>query len=220
VGAAPVQNIGAYGVELSDVFFNLTAFDLISGELLKFDKNDCEFGYRNSIFKTKFPGRYFITDITLKLEKMPVLNLEYAPLKVEFSVKNPESFSIYEVSEAVKKIRRSKLPDPAKIGNAGSFFKNPVVSEKKMNKLKIKFPDIPVYAASEGKYKLAAGWLIEQCGWKGTRIGDAGVHENQALVLVNYGNSTGTEILQLAEQIAKSVIKKFGVDLEKEVRVV
>jgi UDP-N-acetylmuramate dehydrogenase len=220
VGAAPVQNIGAYGVELKDVFVSLNAFDLKTGEINEFDKNECEFNYRSSVFKTKFPGRYFITDITLKLKKKPVPYLEYAPLKAEFNELNKETISIKDVSEAVKKIRRSKLPDPSKIGNAGSFFKNPVVSEEKMNKLKKQFPEIPVYNFTEGFYKLAAGWLIEQCGWKGKRIGDAGVHEKQALVLVNYGNATGTEILQLAEQITKSVAEKFGVDLEKEVRVV
>ncbi|HEY9114914.1 MAG TPA: UDP-N-acetylmuramate dehydrogenase, partial [Bacteroidales bacterium] len=194
-GAAPIQNIGAYGVELQDVFDSLTAFDLKTGELVKFNKESCEFGYRDSIFKTKFPGRYFITDITLKLVKKPIPNLEYAPLKAEFNGRTPGSISILEISDAVKKIRRSKLPDPSKIGNAGSFFKNPFVSEDKMNELKILFPEIPVYSTSDGNYKLAAGWLIEQCGWKGKRIGDAGVHEKQALVLVNYGNSTGGEIL-------------------------
>jgi UDP-N-acetylmuramate dehydrogenase len=219
-GAAPVQNIGAYGVELQDVFVSLEAFDFKTGILLKFDKNDCEFSYRNSIFKTKFPGRYFITSITLQLDKKPIPNLEYAPLKAEFSGRKLESITIGEVSEAVKKIRRAKLPDPAKIGNAGSFFKNPVVSKVKMEELKNLFPEIPFYNTSDGNYKLAAGWLIEQCGWKGRRIGDAGVHEKQALVLVNYGEATGSEILQLAEQISNSVFKKFGVELEKEVRVV
>lgn len=219
-GAAPVQNIGAYGVELQDVFDSLDAFDLKTGELVKFDKESCEFGYRNSIFKTKFPGRYFIADITLKLVKKPFPNLEYAPLKAEFNGRKLENISIFEVSEAVKKIRRSKLPDPAKIGNAGSFFKNPIVPGDKMKELKNQFPEIPVYSASDGNFKLAAGWLIEQCGWKGKRIGDAGVHEKQALVLVNYGNATGEEILQLAEQISESVFEKFGVELEKEVRVI
>jgi UDP-N-acetylmuramate dehydrogenase len=220
VGAAPVQNIGAYGVELQDVFVSLSAFDLKTGELLKFNKKECEFGYRNSIFKTKFPGRFFITDITLKLKKKSIPNLEYAPLKAEFIGQDLESISIREASEAVKKIRRSKLPDPAKIGNAGSFFKNPIVSEENIKELKNQYPEIPIYSTSDGKFKLAAGWLIEQCGWKGKRIDDAGVHEYQALVLVNYGNATGSEILQLAERIANSVFEKFGVELEKEVRII
>jgi UDP-N-acetylmuramate dehydrogenase len=219
-GAAPVQNIGAYGAELQDVFLWLSAFDLQSGEMKVFDKDACGFGYRNSIFKNKFPDRYFITDITLKLEKNPVPNLEYKPLKDEFTERGPGSISIKEVSEAVKKIRRSKLPDPAKIGNAGSFFKNPVVSEEKMKELKNQFPEIPVYTTSERNYKLAAGWLIEQCGWKGKRFGDAGVHEKQALVLVNYGEASGKEILQLSEQIEESVAKKFRVKLEKEVKII
>lgn len=219
-GAAPVQNIGAYGVELQDVFFSLVAFDLKTGDLTKFDKESCKFGYRNSIFKTKFPGRYFITEITLQLNKKPIPNLEYTPLKAEFSERSIETISVQEISEAVKKIRRSKLPDPAKIGNAGSFFKNPIVSKDKMNDLKNQYSEIPVYSASDGNFKLAAGWLIEQCGWKGKRVGDAGVHEKQALVLVNYGDATGEEILHLAEQISNNVFEKFGVELEKEVRII
>jgi len=220
IGAAPVQNIGAYGVELQDVFVSLTAVDLGSGELKKFDKDECEFEYRNSIFKTKFAGIYFITDVTLRLNKKPTLNLEYGPLKAEFNGKAVDSISVADVSEAVKKIRRSKLPDPAQIGNAGSFFKNPIISGKKLAELKNIYPKIPFYTTSIGMYKLAAGWLIEQCGWKGKRIGDAGVHEKQALVLVNYGESSGNEILQLSEQILESVLEKFGVLLEREVRVI
>lgn len=219
-GAAPVQNIGAYGAELKDVFVSLSAFDLRTGDIEIFDSKSCEFAYRNSIFKSKFPDRYFIYEVTLRLQKEPDFNLEYAPLQEEFAGRNPENISILEISNAVKKIRRSKLPDPAKIGNAGSFFKNPSVSESKMNELKAAYPGIPVYINSDGSFKLAAGWLIEQSGWKGKRMGDAGVHDKQALVLVNYGEATGQELLKFANQIEESIWGKFGIKLEKEVRVI
>lgn len=219
-GAAPVQNIGAYGTELKDVFFSLNAFDMATGDQRKFEFDDCKFSYRNSVFKTDFSGRYFITDITLKLRKHPFANLQYAPLKKAFSGRNPETVSIAEVSAEVKKIRRTKLPDPKVLGNAGSFFKNPIVSSKQVNELKEKYPDIPTFYVSENESKVAAGWLIEQCGWKGKRIGDAGVHDKQALVLVNYGNASGREIFDLSLQISESVLKTFGIELEREVRII
>jgi UDP-N-acetylmuramate dehydrogenase len=220
VGAAPVQNIGAYGVELKDVFVSLTAFDLQSGEIKEFNHSACEFGYRNSIFKTKFPGRYFILNVILKLNKKIVPNLEYGPLKLAFNGRNPSTVTLPEISEEIKKIRRSKLPDPKLLGNAGSFFKNPVISNVQASDLKQKYPEIPLFVLNNIETKVAAGWLIEQCGWKGKRIGDAGVHEKQALVLVNYGEASGNDILQLAEMIVKSVKTTFGIELEKEVRVV
>jgi len=220
VGAAPIQNIGAYGIELKEVFDSLEAFELKTGKIRKFTKEDCEFGYRTSIFKTSEKGNYFILNVSLKLAKKPRLNLSYAPLKEAFAGRDKNDISIKEVSEAVKLIRNFKLPDPDKLKNAGSFFKNPVVSEKTANKLKESYSNIPIYPQTDRKVKLAAGWLIEQCGWKGKRVGDAGVHEKQALVIVNYGDATGEEILALAEDIQKSVKKQFGIKLEPEVNIV
>ena len=220
VGAAPIQNIGAYGVEVKEVFENLDAFELKTGKTRKFNKSECEFGYRSSIFKTTEKGKFFITHVTFRLSKKPKLNLSYAPLKEAFAGRNVDDISIKEVSEAVIQIRNSKLPDPEKLKNAGSFFKNPVVSEKKANELKILNPDIPVYPQPGGQAKLAAGWLIEQCGWKGKRKGDAGVHEKQALVIVNYSDATGKEILALANDIQESVQQQFGVVLEPEVNII
>ncbi len=219
VGAAPVQNIGAYGAEFKEAMTSLEAFDLQTGEVKTFTNNDCEFGYRSSIFKTKFKGRFFIISILLRLLKQSVLNLEYGPLKTAFKERSPDSINIKEVSEAVKSIRLSKLPDPAELGNAGSFFKNPVVPFSKIEKLVGRFPDLPFYKVDDEYYKIAAGWLIEKCGWKGKRIGDAGVHEKQALVLVNYGKATGQDIFRLSQEIQKSVHNEFGIDLETEVTV-
>ncbi|MCB2208065.1 MAG: UDP-N-acetylmuramate dehydrogenase [Bacteroidetes bacterium] len=220
VGAAPIQNIGAYGVEVKEVFENLDAFELKTGKTRKFNKSECEFGYRSSIFKTTEKGKFFITHVTFRLSKKPKLNLSYAPLKEAFAGRSVDDIFIKEVSEAVIQIRNSKLPDPEKLKNAGSFFKNPVVSEKKVDELKYLNPDMPVYPQPGGQAKLAAGWLIEQCGWKGKRKGDAGVHEKQALVIVNYGNATGKEILALANDIQKSVQQQFGIKLEPEVNII
>lgn len=220
VGAAPIQNIGAYGVEVKEVFESLDAFELKTGKARKFNNSECEFDYRTSIFKTTEKGKYFITHVTFRLSKKPSLNLSYAPLKEVFAGRNVDEISIRDVSEAVVQIRNSKLPDPDKLKNAGSFFKNPVVAEKTAAKLKEKYPTIPVYPQVDGKVKLAAGWLIEQCGWKGKRVGDAGVHEKQALVIVNYGDASSGEILALADEIKKSVKKQFGVKLEPEVNII
>jgi len=220
VGAAPVQNIGAYGVELKDILVDVEAFDFKTGKTEVFSNAECGFGYRNSIFKTKYKGRYFILSVLLKLSKKPNLNLEYAPLKKKFENRDPGSISVKEVSDAVKEIRLSKLPDPAKLGNAGSFFKNPLVSFAKIEELVAEYPEIPFYKVDEENYKVAAGWLIEKAGWKGKRIGDAGVHKKQALVLVNYGSVTGEEIFKLSQQVQSSVNSKFGVDLECEVTVI
>ncbi len=220
VGAAPVQNIGAYGTEVKQAVVEVEAMDLQTGEIRVFTKDECGFGYRSSIFKTGGKGNYFITAVTLGLMKNPAVNLSYAPLREIFKGRDVLDVSVKEVSEAVKQVRRSKLPDPRVIGNAGSFFKNPVVSLDKMNQLKENYPDIPVYPVDDSRFKLAAGWLIEQCGWKGKRVGDAGVHEKQALVLVNYGGAKGKDILKLATDINDSVKEDFGVLLEFEVNII
>jgi len=220
VGAAPVQNIGAYGVELKDVLDCVEVLDLWTGELEVFSVTQCELGYRTSLFKTGGKGHYLVTSIVLKLTKMPEINISYNALQEYFKQNPVEEITIRDVSEAVKAIRRSKLPDPSVLGSAGSFFKNPVVSAEKAWQLKTRFHDIPAFDLGNDNFKLAAGWLIEQCGWKGKRIGDAGVYEKQALVLVNYGNATGKEIYDLSQKIVESVHEKFGVLLEREVTVV
>jgi UDP-N-acetylmuramate dehydrogenase len=219
VGAAPIQNIGAYGVELKDVFYELEAYDRKEKKVFTFGVNDCQFGYRDSIFKSARKGRYVILNVTFILHKNPVLNTHYGAIREELKIMGVTSPTIRDVSQAVIKIRRSKLPDPAVIGNAGSFFKNPVVEQSKFLSLSEKYPEMPAYPHEDKSVKLAAGWLIEQCGWKGYREGDAGVHVNQALVLVNYGKATGSEIFELSEKIGKSVYKKFGITLEREVNV-
>jgi UDP-N-acetylmuramate dehydrogenase len=218
-GAAPIQNIGAYGVELRDVFHELEAMDQQDGSLIRFTPDDCSFGYRQSIFKQQLKDRFIICSVTLKLNRRPEFNISYGTLAKELERMGVTSLSIDAVSQAVIRIRTAKLPDPAVVGNAGSFFKNPELPEAKVQELKKVFPEMITYAASEGKIKIAAGWLIEQCGWKGYRKGDAGVHPLQALVLVNYGHATGTEILEISRQIMASVSQKFGILLEREVNV-
>jgi UDP-N-acetylmuramate dehydrogenase len=217
VGAAPIQNIGAYGVEVKDVIENVTAFDMQMGELVTFSKEQCQFAYRSSFFKTEGRGRYFITSVQLKLLKNPVLNLTYWPLSLAFMEK--ENVSLKDVCAEVKRIRQSKLPDPEQLPNSGSFFKNPVLNYDQAEKLLAVFPEAPNYPQENGQIKLAAGWLIEKCGWKGKRIGDVGVHEKQALVLVNYGNASGQQVLEFAQNIIKSVHEKMGVMLEPEVNI-
>jgi len=219
VGAAPIQNIGAYGVELKDVFFSLEALDFTSGELKSFSKSACHFGYRDSIFKKELKDKFFITSVTLILQKNPSFNLSYAALQEIINSYPPENISLRLVFETVIKIRKSKLPDPSEIGNAGSFFKNPEVDEKKLSELKIKFPEIPFYQITEKTFRIPAGWLIEKCYFKGFREGDSGVHKNQALVLVNYGNATGGEILTLAEKIQEEVKQRFSIKLTPEVNI-
>lgn len=220
VGAAPIQNIGAYGAELKDVFVSLNAIHLKSGKSREFTKEDCLFDYRNSVFKGELKGQYLIQNIQLKLTKYPIVNLSYRALKNEFEGRELEKIKIQEVFDKVVQIREAKLPDPEKIGNAGSSFKNPVIPSAKLRSLLLEFPDIIHFLHNPTKVKLAAAWLIDQCGWKGIQIGDAGVHKNQALVLVNYGNANGNEVLSLAEKIKKSVSDKFGVDLEFEISVI
>lgn len=219
VGASPIQNIGAYGVELKDILFSLKALDIKEKEWLVFSNKDCEFGYRTSLFKTTIKGRVVITSVTFRLTKKHNLHLEYGAILSQMKLTGITSPSIKDVSDAVIAIRTSKLPDPQKIGNAGSFFKNPIVSKIIFDKLKLEFPDIVANETTEG-YKLAAGWLIEKAGWKGYRQGDAGCYNKQALVLVNYGQASGVDILDLSTLIIKSVLDKFRVELTAEVNIV
>lgn len=220
VGAAPVQNIGAYGVELKDSLVSVEAINLQSGKIVEFSNEACDFTYRNSIFKSKQKGQFFIIGILLRLSKNPVFNLSYAPLKAFFSIVDKEKISVKDISNAVKEIRRSKLPDPEELGNAGSFFKNPVVSFPKVEELVKKYPEMPFYKVDAKHYKIAAGWLIEKAGWKGKRFGDAGVHAKQALVLVNYGKATGKEMYDLSKKIQLSVKNHFEINLETEVTII
>jgi UDP-N-acetylmuramate dehydrogenase len=217
VGACPVQNIGAYGVEGSDIIAKVRTVNLADGSVVEFSNNDCRFGYRHSIFKDELKGKYMVTRVYFKLSVTPVYNTKYGALDDE--VLRLGGIDLKNIRQAVINIRRSKLPDPAIIGNAGSFFKNPVVENTIGENLKSRYDNMPLYQESSDKKKLAAGWLIEQCGWKGIRIGETGVHEKQALVIVNYGKATGQEILDLSEKIRKSVLEKFGITLEHEVEI-
>jgi UDP-N-acetylmuramate dehydrogenase len=224
VGAAPIQNIGAYGVEQKEVFYELDAIDMQENKIVTFNKAECKFGYRDSIFKHEAKGKYIIVSVTFKLLKKPKFNISYGTIAQELEKMGVKELSVAAVSQAVCNIRRSKLPDPGKIGNAGSFFKNPTVTKEKYEELSRNYSSIVAFPSpspdgrwQEGGFKLAAAWLIEQCGWKGKKIGNTGVHKNHALVLVNYGNATGQEIYQLSEEILQSVKKKFGVELEREV---
>lgn len=219
-GAAPVQNIGAYGVELKDVMVSLEAFDMKTGKIVEFTNSDCKFGYRSSIFKTTHKNRYFITSVTFELSADPKLNLSYKPLAEAFAGKNADGIAIKDVRRKISEIRSSKLPNPDKLKNAGSFFKNPIVDKEELSVLESNHPSIPSYPVNNDLHKLHAAWLIEQCGWKGKRKGNVGVYEKQALVLINYGNATGNEILDFAGSIQKSVFDEFGVKLELEVNVV
>lgn len=219
-GAAPMQNIGAYGVELADVFHQLTAFHIKDRSIRTFNQDACKFAYRESVFKKEHKGEFVILGITLKLKKDPVFNLSYDALKRVLNRSNNSELTLKLISDTVADIRRSKLPDPKFIGNAGSFFKNPQVNSELHAHLKSLFPDMISYSFTAGIYKLAAGWLIEQCGYKGKRVGNTGCHKDQALVLVNYGNASGTEIYAFSEQIIDSVFEKFEIVLEREVNVV
>ncbi|OFY97952.1 MAG: UDP-N-acetylenolpyruvoylglucosamine reductase, partial [Bacteroidetes bacterium RIFCSPLOWO2_12_FULL_31_6] len=219
VGASPIQNIGAYGAELKDVFYEAEILHLDSFTRKTISKEECKFGYRDSIFKQEYKGKIIILYVTFKLNKNPIVNTSYGDINKELEIQNINNPTIIDVSNVVCKIRSNKLPNPNELGNAGSFFKNPVISESQFEKLKEKFPTIVGYKNGNKLIKLAAGWLIEQCGWKGKRIGDAGVHKNQALVLVNYGNAKGSEIIELAYKIQDSVKDKFSVKLEPEINI-
>lgn len=220
VGASPMQNIGAYGVEIKDNFFELHALRISDKSLHIFTNSDCKFGYRESIFKHELKNQFIIISVTFKLRKVPVFHTSYGAIEKELEAMNVSEINIQSISQAVCNIRRSKLPDPAVIGNAGSFFKNPEINRSKFETLKTDFPTIVGYDLENGNVKLAAGWLIEQCGWKGKTFDEAGVHKNQALVLVNYGNAKGNEIYDLSQKIMDSVKEKFDVDLEREVNIV
>jgi UDP-N-acetylmuramate dehydrogenase len=226
VGASPMQNIGAYGVELSNVFLSLEAFHLKEKKQVTFTEADCEFGYRESVFKSKFKDQFVILNVTFRLKKHPVFHTSYGAIEQELEKMGVKELSIKAISDAVINIRTSKLPDPKEIGNAGSFFKNPEISSNQFFIINNQFPGVIGHHLPNGKVKLSAGWLIENCGpgdgtsWKGYRKGDAGCHANQALVLVNYGNATGEELHELSEEILKSVKAKFSIILEREVNII
>lgn len=224
VGASPMQNIGAYGVEIKDVFYELEAYHLEEKIIQKFSANDCGFGYRESVFKKKYKNQFAILSVTYRLRKNPEFNISYGAIGDELKKMNIENLSVKAISDAVIRIRTSKLPDPKVIGNAGSFFKNPVIESVELQELQElqRFTDgkVPCYKTDEDHFKIPAGWLIEQCGWKGFRKGDAGCYDKQALVLVNYGNATGKEIYNLSEEIKISVNEKFGIELEREVNII
>jgi len=220
VGTAPIQNIGAYGKELKDNFIECIAIKIATGESKTFSKAACEFEYRNSVFKNNLKGQYIITSVTFKLtKKNHLLNTGYGAIENELQNHNITSPTLKEISNAVIAIRQSKLPDPKVLGNSGSFFKNPVISQAEFEQFITKFPEAPSYRVSDNKVKIPAGWLIEQAGFKGKQFGDAGVHKNQALVLVNYGNASGQEIWDLAMKIKIAVKNQFGIEINPEVNV-
>ena len=219
VGASPVQNIGAYGVELKDVFESCEAFEIESGTIRHFNNQDCQFNYRESIFKQAYKGKYIITSVKFKLSTIPHLNIAYGVISDELTKRGIIQPNIKDVSDVVSAIRVSKLPDPSTIGNAGSFFKNPVISKDEFEPILAQYPQISHFLVND-KIKLAAGWLIEQCGWRGKIVGNTGTWKNQALVLVNHGGATGKEVYDLSTQIINSVKEKFNVDLEREVNII
>ncbi|MGK0327982.1 UDP-N-acetylmuramate dehydrogenase [Polaribacter sp.] len=221
VGTCPIQNIGAYGVEVKDTITKVEALEIETGKLISFSNAACKFGYRNSIFKNDVKGKYIITSVGFKLTKNKHhLNTSYGAIETELLLKQIKKPTLQDISDAVIAIRKSKLPDPKKIGNCGSFFKNPVISKSQFLELQKEYPKIPSYPISDDEIKIPAGWLIEQAGFKGKRFGDFGVHEKQALVLVNYGNASGKEIYQLAQKIQETILNTFGVCLEIEVNVI
>jgi UDP-N-acetylmuramate dehydrogenase len=222
VGASPMQNIGAYGVEVKDVFYELQAYHIVDGTVQTFALNDCAFGYRESIFKKKLKDQFVILNVTYRLYKQPKFNISYGAITQELEQMQVKDVSIAAISQAVINIRSSKLPDPKVIGNAGSFFKNPTITKEQSASLLQAYPNMPHYPVADNPLfcKVAAGWLMEQCGWKGYRKNDAGCHARQALVLVNYGNATGNEIYNLSSEIVQSVQEKFNIQLEREVNIV
>lgn len=219
VGAAPIQNIGAYGVEAKEVIDHVTAWHWEMQQEVPYQNAECAFGYRDSIFKHQLKDKVFITSVTFKLSKQPNFNTSYGAIEQELQKMDVQEISIAAIADAVIAIRSSKLPNPREIGNAGSFFKNPTIPIAQYDALKESFPTIPSYPVSETTVKVPAGWLIEQCGWKGFRAGDVGVHEKQALVLVNYGTATGGAVWDLSDNIVKTVHDKYGIELEREVQV-
>ncbi|HLR37578.1 MAG TPA: UDP-N-acetylmuramate dehydrogenase [Chitinophagaceae bacterium] len=219
VGASPMQNIGAYGVEIKDVFHSLEAFHIQDKEVVTFYKKDCHFGYRESVFKKKHKDQFVILNVTFRLNKKPHFNTSYGAIQQELEKMGIKKMSIRAISDAVINIRSSKLPNPKEVGSAGSFFKNPIIEKEKLEELKKKHPNIRYFPFMDN-FKLAAGWLIEQCGWKGYRRGDLGVYPRQSLVLVNYGEVDGKSVYQLSEEIKQSVFERFDVNLEREVNLI
>lgn len=218
VGAAPMQNIGAYGVELESCFDTLTALNLSSRQLENFDKDQCEFGYRTSVFKTHLRNKYFITSVSILLKKSAKLNLSYGPVKEAIERLEVDQPTIKDVKQIIDEIRWSKLPNPSELGNAGSFFKNPIIPQNQFVTLQKSFPQIPNYPSDQG-IKIPAGWLIEQCGWKGKKVGNTGSHALQSLVIVNYGDASGEEIIAHAKNVQTSVLEKFNIKIEAEVNI-
>lgn len=219
VGAAPIQNIGAYGVEVKDFIESVNLVLLENSEEKTLSNAECNFGYRNSIFKKELKNKYVITSVVFKLSKQRIINLTYAPLKNYFTGKSESEITSINIRDSVISIRESKLPDPKKIGNAGSFFKNPIITNEKFEELKTVYPDLKGYPENNSEIKISAGWLIEKCGLKGRRTGEVGVHEKQALVIVNYGNATGVEILEYSKMIQSEVENKFNIKLNNEVNI-
>ncbi len=221
VGTSPMQNIGAYGAEIKDVFHELEAMEIESGDLVRFSGDACRFGYRESVFKNELKGKFIILNVTFSLSKRNhKLVTDYGAIRSELAKRGIENPGIEDISDVVIAIRQSKLPDPKELGNSGSFFKNPVIPRKQLNDLKKKNPEIPYYDIDSESVKVPAGWLVEQSGFKGKRFGDAGVHAKQALVLVNHGKATGKEILDLSRRIQSEVLKRFGIELHTEVNII
>jgi UDP-N-acetylmuramate dehydrogenase len=220
VGASPVQNIGAYGVELQDIFHSCRAFEISTGKIKLFSKEDCAFSYRESVFKSSLKGLYIITEVTFKLSKIFKPNVSYGAIREELSARGINVPNMKQLSQVISHIRVTKLPDPTTIGNAGSFFKNPVIPEAIFKTLQSQFPNIVHFPAGEGFVKISAGWMIEQCAWKGKVVGNTGTWKNQALVLVNHGHASGNEIFQFSVSIIDSVYSKFGLQLEREVNII
>lgn len=221
VGTTPVQNIGAYGTEIKDTFVSCDAIKIDNQEIRTFTKDECNFGYRESIFKNDVKGQYIITSVVFKLTKRNhKINTSYGDITAELAKQGVTAPTLKDVSNAVIAIRQSKLPDPKELGNSGSFFKNPIISKTDFEKVQQKFPDIRFFEVSDTEVKVPAGWLIEQAGFKGKRFGDAGIHKNQALVLVNYGNATGQEILNVSKDIQETIFNTFGIHIEAEVNVI
>ena len=221
VGTTPVQNIGAYGTEIKDTFISCKAVDIENQELKEFSKEECQFGYRESVFKNEQKDKYIITSVVFKLtKKNHKINISYGDIAGELNKNNILEPTLNDISNAVIAIRQSKLPDPKELGNSGSFFKNPIVLKSEFNAIHKRFPEMKYYDISETEVKVPAGWLIEQAGFKGKRFGDAGIHKNQALVLVNYGNATGQEILNISKDIQNTIFEKFGIRIEAEVNVI
>lgn len=220
VGAAPIQNIGAYGVELEEVFHSLEAVEIGSGTRREFTHNECRFGYRDSIFKNELKGRFIVTHVLLNLSRNPKLNTSYGAIQSKLQEKDISDPDISDISEVVMEIRRNKLPDPEDLGNAGSFFKNPIVSGETYEKIRKQYEQVPAYPMDLGGVKIPAGWLIEKTGWKGRKEGQAGTYRQQALVIVNHGGATGQQILELSRKIRSAVADQFGIELVPEVNII